>query len=379
MRILIDCSQIPLNKSGVGNYAVNLVREIARHDRINTYFLLLQSDETAFDDIQNANVFRIRVSSRVFRKLPFRLCLEQVFLPYLIVSLRVHVVHSLHYSFPLIRFRTKLTVTLADMTFFLMPKNHTFLKRHYFRMFILLAAGLADRIIVVSNSTRRDFLKRFPAAKNKVATIPLGKPALPVIRGASKVFAGQPAPFNTEQEYILFIGTLEPRKNVNSLISAYHRLNQTKPRGPLVIVGAKGWDYEETFQLVFRLGVGEKVIFTGFIDDCEKFALLQNATVFVYPSFYEGFGIPVLEALSLGVPTIASNVSSMPEVAGDAALLVDPRNVEELANALNTLLENPSLRRDMSIKGIEQAGKFNWERTARETIGVYNNAVQAGR
>lgn len=377
MRILIDCSQIPLNKSGVGNYAVNLVREIARRDRNNTYFLLLQSDETSFDDIQNINVHPIRVNSRIFRKLPFRFCLEQVFLPYLIVSRRVHVVHSLHYSFPLARFGTKLAVTLADMTFFLMPMNHTFLKRHYFRTFILLAACLADRIIVVSNSTRRDFLKRFPGAGQKVATIPLGKPDSTIGCEGHSVFAGQPTPFDLDQEYILFIGTLEPRKNVKSLISAYHRLNQTRPLGPLVVVGAKGWGYDETFQLVSRLGIGEKVIFTGFIDDREKFALLQNATVFVYPSFYEGFGIPVLEALSLGVPTIASNVSSMPEVAGDAALLVDPRNVEELANALKTLLENPSLRRAMSVKGIEQANQFTWERTALATIGAYNDAARA--
>jgi glycosyltransferase involved in cell wall biosynthesis len=379
MRILIDCSQIPLNKSGVGNYAVNLVHELARHDMVNAYFLLVQSDETAFDGIKNKNFHRIQVNSRVFRKFFFRFWLEQFFLPCLFISRRIQVAHSLHYSFPLIRFRTKLSVTLADMTFFLMPMNHTFIKRHYFRAFILLAVGLANRIIVVSESTRRDFLNRFPAAKNKVTTIPLGKPEW--VGGWQKggIRTDPDSLFDLDQEYILFIGTLEPRKNLKSLVLAYHRLNQTKPIGPLVIVGAKGWGYEEIFRLVSRLGIREKVIFTGFIEDREKFMLLQKATVFVYPSFYEGFGLPVLEALAIGVPTITSNVSSMPEVAGDAALFVDPFDVQELSNALRALLENPSLRRALSAKGIEQAKKFTWKRAALETIDVYENVVRAIR
>ncbi len=379
MRILIDCSQIPLNKSGVGNYAVNLVREIARHDRVNAYFLLVQSDENAFDDIKNKNFNRIHVNSRVFRNLFFRLLLEQFFLPYLLISRRIHVSHSLHYSFPLIRFRTKIAVTLADMTFFLMPTNHTFVKRHYFRAFILLAACLTNRIIVVSESTRRDFLKRFPGAESKVVKIPLGKPDWATGRQKDRIRAGQHSPFDLDQEYILFIGTLEPRKNLKSLILAYHRLNQTKPTGPLVVVGAKGWGYEEIFRLVSRLGIEEKVIFTGFIEDREKIMLLQKAAVFVYPSLYEGFGIPVLEALSLGVPTITSNVSSMPEVAGDAALLVDPLNEGELFDALKAILEDPSLRRDLSVKGVEQAKKFSWKKTALETIGVYQETMRAVR
>ncbi|MBI5578627.1 MAG: glycosyltransferase family 4 protein [Deltaproteobacteria bacterium] len=376
MRILIDCSQIPQNKSGVGNYAVNLVREIALHDKVNTYFVLVQSDEAAFDEIKNEKLHIIYVKSRVFRKLLFRFLLEQFFIPYFMLTHRIHLVHSLHYSFPLITFGRKKAVTLADMTFFLMPMNHTAFKRHYFRIFIMLAAILANRIIAISESTRQDFLKRFRGAERKVVAIPLGKPNLETQGDSHKTLAAKHPKFDLNGEYILFIGTLEPRKNLKTLILAYHRLNQKKPIGPLMVVGGRGWGYEDIFRLVSNLGLEKKVIFTGFIDDREKFNLLQRATVFVYPSLYEGFGIPVLEALSLGVPTITSNVSSMPEVAGDAALLVDPLNVCQLSAALKDLLENPSLRQKLSIKGIEQASKFNWEKTAKETIAVYGEALK---
>jgi glycosyltransferase involved in cell wall biosynthesis len=376
MRILIDCSQIPQNKSGVGNYAVNLIREIARQDTCNTYFVLIQSDECSFDEIDNENFHRIYVKSQVFRKLLFRFLLEQVFIPYFMLAHRIHLVHSLHYSFPLITFGRKTAVTLADMTFFLMPMNHTAFKRHYFRIFIRLAAILANRIIAISKSTRQDFLKRFRGTESKIVTIPLGKPNLETQGYSNKTLITKHPKFDLNGEYILFIGTLEPRKNLKTLILAYHRLNEGKPIGPLVVVGGRGWGYEDIFLLVSNLGLEKKIIFTGFIDDREKFNLLRRATVFVYPSLYEGFGIPVLEALSLGVPTITSNVSSMPEVAGDAALLVNPLDVGQLFAALKDLLGNPSLRQKLSTKGIEQASKFTWKKTAKKTIAVYREAMK---
>lgn len=375
MRILIDCSQIPKNKSGVGNYAVNLIREIARNDKVNIYFVLLQSDEEAFDEIQNEKFHRIYVKSRVFRKLFFRFLLEQFFIPFFLLARRIDLVHSLHYSFPLITFGRKTVVTVPDMTYFLMPMNHTFIKRHYFRLFIMLAAIFATRIIAISQSTQRDFLNRFYDAEGKVATIPLGRPNLDIRRACNKKPGTQDSKLGLNEEYILFIGTLEPRKNLKTLIQAYHRLIQEGPVGPLVVVGGRGWGYDAIFRLISNLELEKKIIFTGFIDELEKFNLLQKATVFVYPSLYEGFGIPVLEALSLGVPTITSNVSSMPEVAGDAALLVNPFSVGELTNALKELLTNPFLRKELYSKGIEQASKFSWEKASLATIATYKDAL----
>jgi glycosyltransferase involved in cell wall biosynthesis len=375
MRVLIDATQIPLNKSGVGNYAVHLIREIARVENNDTFFVLVQSDENCFDDLASGHFHRIPVRNRIFRKLVFRFFLEQFFIPIFMFARRIDLVHSLHYSFPLITLGRKKAVTVPDMTFFLMPENHTVIKRLYFRAFIALAAVFADKVIAISENTRRDFLKRFHAEEDDVAAIPLGRP------DTSMLGDGIQAPFNVHQkfglmgEYLLFIGTLEPRKNLKTLILAYHRLHVEKPLCPLVVVGGKGWGYMETFQLVSRLGLKEKVLFTGFVDEVEKFQLLRRATVFVYPSFYEGFGIPVLEALAFGVPTITSNVSSMPEVAGEAALLVDPHNVSELAGALKKLLENRWLRQELSSKGIEQAKKFSWQATAKDTVAVYAETI----
>jgi glycosyltransferase involved in cell wall biosynthesis len=188
------------------------------------------------------------------------------------------------------------------------------------------------------------------------------------------------------EQFILFLGTLEPRKNIGMLIDAYGILRDRWPRNghsgqaaplpKLIIAGGKGWFYESLFARVTQLDLVEDVVFTGYVPGDDLPWWYRSATIFVFPSLFEGFGLPVLEAMACGTPTITSNVSSLPEVAGSAAILVDPHDREGLVSAMEHLLGDADLRRALSAAGIRQASQFPWSRTAAETIAVYRAALE---
>ena len=171
--------------------------------------------------------------------------------------------------------------------------------------------------------------------------------------------------------FILYLGTLEPRKNLKSLILAYNEIKKKFPEYKLIIGGAKGWGYKNIFQIIDNLGIDKDIIFTGYIPEKDLPSLYNSAELFVYPSFYEGFGLPPLEAMACGTPVITSNTSSLPEVVGNAGIMVDPNNVNQLADAMYKVLTDDNLRRDMIKKGLKRAKMFSWKKTAKETLKVY--------
>jgi glycosyltransferase involved in cell wall biosynthesis len=373
MNVLIDASSITRKKAGVGTYAKNLIEQLIRIHPGPHFFVLAQDDDQELNFAGRENVTMLRVSAKWFRKLPLRVLLEQAFLPLLLVKNRIDVLHSLHYSFPLVRFGTRQVVTVHDMTFFSMPEVHEFIKIKYFRFFIRAAARLADRIVFVSHSTWRDCLDRLGPLRGSCSVIHLGK---------SDAFHPGLDPVQVQQvrdkyglqvNYILYIGTIEPRKNLANLIRAFGSISQQHPGLLLTIAGMKGWMYDDLQEIIVRLKLESRVIFTGFVPEEDKPFLIAAARAFAYPSLYEGFGIPVLEALACGVPTLTSNVSSLPEVAGDAALLVDPRNVESISLALERLLSDNVLRDRLRTESIAQAAKFTWAKTAEETLHAYQD------
>lgn len=182
--------------------------------------------------------------------------------------------------------------------------------------------------------------------------------------------------YGIERPYILYVGALESRKNLPRLLAAYARLREWSERWRLVIVGARKWKSSPIFDTVQQLGLEPHVTFTGYVADEHLPALYSGADLFAFPSLYEGFGLPVLEAMACGTPVVTSNTSSLPEVAGDAAILVDPRDVEQIANAMWLVLSQPDLAAALREKGLARAAQFTWERTARETIEVYKQALQ---
>jgi glycosyltransferase involved in cell wall biosynthesis len=373
MKILIDASQIPRNKGGVGTYAVQLIRSLAAHATEHFYYLLLQSDEDAFNDLPVHRVRRIQVPSRIFRRLLFRSGLEQLYIPYLVYKHGIEAVHSLHYSFPLMPISAGRVVTVHDLTFFKFPEWHTPFKRWYFKIFTRLTASLADRIIAISESTARDLIERTGIPRKRIAVIHLGRPEIQDSLFCPEVVRDFKRRHGISGEYILFVGTLEPRKNIAGLLRAFDRLQKIYPCLHLVIAGGKGWAYEGLFNQVRESRLEDRVVFTGFIDETTKFNLMREAHVFVYPSFYEGFGIPVLEAITLGVPTITSNRSALTEVAGDAALLVDPHNSDELFQSMRRLVEDKALRESLIQKASRHAPAFGWPISARQTAAIYES------
>jgi glycosyltransferase involved in cell wall biosynthesis len=180
--------------------------------------------------------------------------------------------------------------------------------------------------------------------------------------------------YDIKGEYLLYVGTLEPRKNVVRLLQAFHKLKREGHTDyKLVITGAKGWLYQNIFSLISKLELHHQVIFTGWVPEEELPILMSGAQVLVYPSLYEGFGLPPLQAMACGTPVITSNISSMPEVVGDAAILIDPYNIDEIATAIHQVLSDGDLRQRMSQMGIERAKLFSLEKEARQTIEIFNS------
>lgn len=371
MKVLIDFTQIPIKKVGVGVYAketfTRLLKNINEND---VFYLLLQDDEFMFEDLYSSNCIPIRVKNKWFRKLPFRFLLEQFYIPKLVRKYNIDLIHSLHYSFPLIKMKCKRVITIHDLTFFIYPKLHTFVKRHFFKWFTRQSCKTNNILICVSESTAKDLDKFIPKSQDIRIVIPL---AVSSNYNLNNNVLNQ---YGINSEYILFIGTLEPRKNIDKLIEAYSRCNN-KDKYKLVIVGKKGWYYDSIFEKIKEFGLENQVIFTGFVTENDKWNLLHNATLFVYPSYYEGFGLPILEAMIMGIPVITSNISSMPEVAGNAAVLINPNDIEEISTSIDSVLDDKSMQNRMKELGIMQAKNYTWDNTALLTMNVYqNNSIQ---
>ncbi len=382
MKIAIDLTQIPADKTGIGIYALNLVREMCRlnqtNGKFNFFFFVQDDDEELIRLIRDSDKCTlILIKSSIFRKMILRFFFEQFLLPRKCRKLKVDIIYSSHYTIPYFT-RIKRVVVFPDMTFYLFPELHQKIKRFYFKTLIPLTVWKSSGIITISESTKSDMVKRFKHIDtNKITVIHLGvdlfkeneKEKAPLCERIMEKYG------LTAREYFLFVGTLEPRKNISNIIKAFHHVRQSddryKKKYKLVIVGKKGWFYKEIFETVKKFLLEEAVIFTGYVNEEEKQALLLRAFLFVYPSFYEGFGIPILEAMGSGIPVITGNTSSLPEVAGDAAVLVNPHLWQEISTAMLKLLSNQPLHEKLSQKGLTQAKKFSWEKTAEKTLELF--------
>lgn len=371
MKILIDFFRIPLQKTGVGTYAFNLVSKLYEIDKKNEYIIIVQDDDACLDFIQNNHFKIIKVKSKFFRSPFLMIVLEQIYIPYLTLKYKIDIIHSLHHSFPIFA-KAKKIVIVHDVTFFKCPEHHMFNRLIFYVFFDFLASIFADKIITDSMSSFNDFLHLFRYARNKACVIYLAKSDLFNPNLERTKIEEIKEKYAINKEYLLFLGTLEPRKNIKTLILAFYKLLQEDERYNLVIAGRKGWYYNQILQLPQKLGLTKKIIFTDFVDEKDKPYLIAGCKIFIYPSIYEGFGIPVLEALACGIPTITSNVSSMPEVGGDAAILIDPLNVDQLYLSIKKLLSDDILYARLKHQSIEQAKKFSWEETALQTLQVYN-------
>jgi glycosyltransferase involved in cell wall biosynthesis len=268
--------------------------------------------------------------------------------------------------------RYKNIITVCDVTPLLFPGAHGRMNVWHHRFALPAILKRADRVITISECSKRDIVRLYKLPEEKVtvtmlAADPCFRPLAP--GGGGALVNSIPRP------YILNVGTLEPRKNLEGLLRAFARAKKAGIPHTLVITGARGWGESQLAALPAELGISDSVIFTGFVADEELPHLYANSTFFVYPSLYEGFGLPVLEAMACGTPVITANSSSIPEVAGEAALMVDPRSEAELANAMIRLAGDAAFGEDLRRRGSCRSAEFSWDRTVAETLAVYDEVL----
>ncbi len=264
-------------------------------------------------------------------------------------------------------------VTIHDLSAFLFPQTFRRINRSYTRWAIKVAARRSARILAVSQFTKDEIVRWLGVAPERIVVTHNAADARFAPPSAAELAAFR-ARASLPDQFILFLGTLEPRKNIATLLTAYAQIAATT-QVPLLIAGAKGWLYEPVLAQIERLGLGEKIRLVGYIPQEDQPLWYAAATAFVFPSLYEGFGMPPLEAMACGAPTIVSRSSSLPEVVGDAALLCDPHDPEDFADALHRVLTDAVLRDDLRRRGIERATHFSWDETARRTLQVYRTAA----
>jgi len=304
-----------------------------------------------------------------------RILWEQLLQPAQLLAEGISLLHSPLNVQPLF-LPCKGVVTVMDLSFIVYPESLKPLQRVYQRVFARLSAHRAARLITISASTARDVAQFFGVPANKTTVVfPGVDAAYRPIRDES-VLARFRAHHNLPERFMLFVGTLEPRKNLTTLLQAYAQFRQrTRTEYKLVLAGGKGWLYQPIFATVEELGLQTDVIFPGFVAEDELPLWYNTADVFVYPSLYEGFGLPPLEAMACGRPVVVADTSSLPEVVGDAALRIDPRQPDEWAAALVRVCNDASLQADLAGRALERAREFSWTRMARETAQVYREVL----
>jgi glycosyltransferase involved in cell wall biosynthesis len=266
-------------------------------------------------------------------------------------------------------------VTILDTTVFQIPEKFTLWHRNYYRVFIMLASKNAKAILTISEQSKRDIVSQLHVAPEKVTVTYLAaSPRFQLVSDREILETRQKYDLQT---FILTIGTLEPRKNMIRLLQAFASLRQAGFCYQLIHAGPHGWLFEDVLAEVERLGLHDAVRFLGRVPLEDLVRLYNAASAFVYPSLYEGFGIPVLEAMACGCPVITSNISSLPEVVGEAGMLIDPYNVQELAEALRQVLEDAALKHQLREKGLSRASLFSWRRCAQQTQAIYHQAKRS--
>ncbi len=268
--------------------------------------------------------------------------------------------------------RCRTVITFHDLVFARFPQFYTWESRLWqWQMSYPYLARTASKIIAVSESTKNDLVNLYRADPAKISVVYEGVAPIYFIPKGTETINALRVKFQVADKYLYYLGSLEPRKNVIAIVRSLHYIKQQGFANiKLVISGAKSWLSEAIFAEVEKLNLGSDVIFTGPVTEAEKIAWLQNATAFIFPTFYEGFGLPVLEAMAAGCPVITSNVASLPEVTGSAAMLVNPYQQSELNSALQRLLMDPGLLRGLVASGQERARQFTWEKTATATLKI---------
>jgi len=374
VHIAIDAHSVGANLGGNETYATNLIEALAEIDQVNQYTLYV-TRQSAIDRFahrwSNVKVRQTLPHTPIVR-IPITLSAE----------LRKNPVDVLHVQYTAPPFAPcPVVTTIHDLAFEHLPE--TFNRRSWMqlRLTVRRTARRAAHIITVSEYSRQDIIKTYRVAPERISVTPeAASPHFARITNESELGRVRQK-YGIQRDYVLSLCSIQPRKNLVRLIQAYSYLRESHLGAELpqlVLAGKKGWLESEIFRTANESSIARDILFTGYVADADLPALYSGARCFVYPSYFEGFGLPVLEAMQCGTPVIVGNRTSLPEVVGDAGILVDPFNPKDFANAIERLVSNPSDRDELREHGIERAKAFNWLETARLTLQVYEQVFRQG-
>lgn len=368
MRIAVDAHSLGTRMTGNEAYVLNLMCALARVDTQHQYHIMTASPEAVPAEVSHAPHMRVHrlISNSAALRIP-------LLLPELVRRSRAAILHVTYVAPPVLSCPT--VVTIHDISYEIFPEFFSQRDRWALGALVPFSARRAAKVIAISEHTRRDLVRIYGLPEDKVAVTYLAAasqfhPVKSAQVEAVRLKYGLRAP------YILALGNVQPRKNLVRLMQAFALLCQSQSIAhSLAVVGQAQWRSSEVFSAIRKHGLEERVLFTGYVPGEDLPALYAGAELFVMPSLYEGFGLPILEAMACGTAVVCSNASALPEVAGQAALLVDPHNVEGLAGAMSRVLMDEGLRRNLAYEGLERAGQFSWDKTARQTMEVYSRAA----
>lgn len=360
MNIAVYANEIAeKGSSGVRVYSLAILRYLLRQDQKNRYFLYSKRDISGFFCCGN-KVFSILKNRKFWAFTAFAEHISKDKPDVLFMPIQIYPFWKKN--------SIKTVVVVHDVAFLLFPRHFTFFKCKLLKFHTKRAIMFSDHIIVPSNATKKDILRFYEVNPSKISVVYHGfnrnllKTARKDDSRVLELTKGAP--------YALFVGSLQPRKNIDHLIGAFEKLKNNQKELKLVLCGGKGWMSEGILSRISQSSQKADIILAGDVSDDLLSSFYKNALFFVFPSLYEGFGLPVLEAMSFGLPVVCAKNSSISEIAGDAALYFDEYRISDMAEKMLILCENGALQAEFSQKSLKQAEKFSWERSARETLEV---------
>ncbi|HKO98645.1 MAG TPA: glycosyltransferase family 1 protein [Pyrinomonadaceae bacterium] len=371
MRIAIDAHSVGTGLGGNESYATNLIEALAEIDSINQYtiYVTKPSARSRFENRWPNFSVRSTLPHTPLIRIPLTLSRE----------LRRRPVDVLHVQFtspPLAP--CPVVVSVHDLSFEHLPQTFKRRSRMQLRMTARRSARLAAQVLTLSEYVRRDVIQTYGIQPEKITAIPIAAAdhfSRVDDRGELQRIRQK---YGIEGEYVLSVGAIQPRKNLPRLLEAYSFLRRSRPDvklPELILVGKAAWLYDETLRRISELGLVDSVKLAGYVPEQDLAALYSGAHCFIYPSYFEGFGLPPLEAMKCGAPVIVGNQTSLPEVVGDAAILVDPFSVDDIAAAILKVITNSTVRASLRAAGLARAKLFDWKETARQTLAVYEKAA----
>jgi glycosyltransferase involved in cell wall biosynthesis len=372
MKIGIDIRPMSGLRTGIGRYVHQLIKTLAELDKTDEIVMFYNSQKGSLPlDMPRQRNFRLK-SYRLPNKILNAMWAYSAFPKAELFTGKVDVFHSPSFQMAPTR-KAANVLSVFDLIFLIHPEMAIPSSVRHFAPRIHYYTQRADLIVTISQATAKDISECLNIPPEKIIVIYPG--TTPLKKATEQEVALMKSRFGIEGDYILFVSCLEPRKNLVRLLQAYER-SSLADHYELVLAGPKGWHTEELFKTWEGLNCRYNIRWLDYVSDEYLAALYSGAAFFVYPSLLEGFGLPITEAMSVGCPVLTSNVSAMPEVAGDAAVLVDPLNVDSITQGMLKLSEDAELRQSLSQKGYERVGMFNWNRSANEMLLAYKKAFE---